>query len=147
MLSQKSYSQKLFFFRLFIPSWKFFDEFESLLVLEFRIQTNSNEWSAWQPVFKPAKFKIWNLFFNPEGIYRLAASSLVDQLFQDTQNWDPKNQPGEFHKQSTYRLTRNLIQQELSQRSWQKIPAAFQFRLFTNHQEVLLSNPTPWNHF
>ncbi len=69
--------------RLFLPSWRFFDDALTGVVLLVRITGPDGEPGGWQQVLHPPSRRWVHVVWNPEGNRILASYSLLERLTQD----------------------------------------------------------------
>lgn len=123
----------LSFFKVFLPSWKFFDEAGSQPELRWRIGE-----SPWQAALRPTPRRISQIFLNPQGNLRHALDSMVERLLQEAANADPKELP----ETVSYKLVVNCVRQLIR---WEgPIPQErkFQFKItgtYPDEQDLLIS--------
>jgi hypothetical protein len=128
-----SYHDEMNLFRALIPSWRFFDGFESVTALQFRVISDegqeSGAWKAALPLNEARSFGA--IFFNPKGNLRLACLSLVERLMEED----------ELTTESvSYRLVENLVRYQLRNSGAEcSSEARFQFRITSGGEEVLVS--------
>jgi hypothetical protein len=67
--------------RIFIPSWRFFDQAGAAPRLEVRYGD-----STWLAVEFPVRSAWWNLFFNPQGTLAHARHMLYERLLVESQS-------------------------------------------------------------
>lgn len=67
------------FLKLFIPTWKFFDQLGTVSKLYYRT-LNQSGCTEWMPVIEKPDRRLLNLFYNPKGNLYLACVALVDRL-------------------------------------------------------------------
>jgi hypothetical protein len=68
--------------RLFVPSWRFFDDETPGIVFKVRV-ASATEAGVWTQVLRPPPRHWSHLFWNPDGNRTLAAYSLLERLLQD----------------------------------------------------------------
>jgi hypothetical protein len=112
-------------FRLFIPSWRFFDDIGSISRLYYQTDTLPD----WQPCFHPQPRRWFYLLLNPTGNLRLACYSLVDRLVEEISHLREENQ--HLVSQSvSYRLLENLIRYQV--RSLSTSSHNFRFKIIVS---------------
>lgn len=72
--------------RLFIPSWRFFDDALTGVVLVVRVTSPDGVPGSWQQVLRPPRRRWVHLVWNPEGNRTLAAYALLERLTQDAEH-------------------------------------------------------------
>ena len=76
--------QRIFLFRSFFPSWRFFDDLADVPRLQVRwTEEGSTEFCSWTTLAKKPPFRLKQLFFNPEGNFFLTHQSLLSQLLME----------------------------------------------------------------
>lgn len=84
--------------RLFIPSWRFFDQLGTIPTLFYRTNNNTD----WQLVLQKPQRRWWHLFHNPEGNQYLLCLSLVDRLLAEKADQS-------IEQTESFRLVKNLV--------------------------------------
>lgn len=102
--------------RLFIPSWRFFDQLGTIATLYYRTNTNS----TWQIVLKKPTRQWWHLFHNPHGNQYLMCLSLVDRLI--TEKADQS-----IEQTESFQLVRNLVKSVVQEENQQN--KTFEFKI------------------
>lgn len=108
----------------FIPSWKFYDDFEETRLLFYRAKSTSEEtFTEWLPLYQNPKATFSSLFIN-QGNLVLAAQSHIQQLLHDIEFHDDSKP---FEETLTYKITKNLVSYAIRK----KYPSGFtyQFKL------------------
>lgn len=83
--------------RVFIPTWRFFDSVGSHPQLYVQKQ------GQWQPVIQRPQLYWYSLFFNPRGNYYHACNNLLERLVQEiSAGQDPE-------KLVSYQLVKDLV--------------------------------------
>lgn len=77
--------------RLFVPSWRFFDETTSGIRLRVRVITPASGAGPWIEVLTPPSRRVWHAVWNPEGNRTLAAYSLLERLLLDAADEDQRS--------------------------------------------------------
>jgi hypothetical protein len=97
--------------RVLVPSWRFFDDIQTVPALLVRTATRDGEFGTWQALLPPA-VRHWSFpVFNPEGNLRLAEHSLLERLLMDVSEWDERR--GEaVDALVSYQLVLNLVRAE-----------------------------------
>lgn len=112
--------------RLFIPSWRFFDQLGSVPQLMYRVSKKS-ETTDWQPVFKKPQRQLHNLFFNPFGNLYLYHQSLVSRLADESQTATNLELVPTY--QILKELTQEIIKQQFQNQNEQILDLKFQFKV------------------
>ena len=117
-------------FRVFFPSWRFFDEPGDEVELLARASVDVEELGSWVRCLQSAPRNWSNVFLNAQGNYTLAAQTVVEQLLSEMGEWDEK-QLDRLSESVSFQLTKNLAEFQL--RHYLKIPPdsplKFQFKL------------------
>lgn len=120
--------------RLFLPSWKFFEDFRETPRLFFRVAAVPGRFGPWQEACPPTETRPWTvLFLNPQGNLRLANLGAVDRLLDEA-----ARRPFDTESESSVslRLIENIVRERL--------PAAaveFQFKIGLEQEDLLISAP------
>ena len=138
LLKRTSFNNSILsLFRVFFPSWRFFEDTCDRPVLYARV--NGGEW---QRVLNNPKRGLLSLFYNPEGNLFLAYGSLLDRLLKDASEL-ASGQERLLVDSVSYRLVRNLIERtfKLSKGvSYQfKVSVAGESASCESEQDVLIS--------
>ena len=115
-------------FRIFFPSWAFFDEIGHTASLNYR----TSEDTPWIPMPASPKTKLGNLFLNPKGNLYLAKNNLLLQLMMESQ--DPPKQD----QWVTYQLVKNMVETSVPNSN------KYQFQILVSRDgttEELLTSP------
>ncbi|MBY0414924.1 MAG: hypothetical protein K2Q18_12205 [Bdellovibrionales bacterium] len=108
----------------FIPSWKFYDDFEETRLLFYRAKATEEEaFSEWAPLYQNPKASFATLFIN-QGNLVLAAQSHIQQLLHDIEVHD-ESKP--FEETVTYKITKNLVSYAI--RKKYPVKFTYQFKL------------------
>src|SRR4051812_5994815 len=70
----------IFMFRMFFPSWRFFDDIGHVPVLFYRKSTQGKEFEPWVECLNKPTRKWRTLLLNPQGNFLLACGSLLQRL-------------------------------------------------------------------
>lgn len=130
----------IFLLRAFFPSWKFFDQVGSRILLEVRTIESERDWSGWVPVLPPISRGLGNLFFNPQGNVLHAAHTLVQNLSFEVLTQD-ETRPETTLNLTNYKLVKNLVEFHLRATQLSSFSKNYQFRVLVNG-ECLLISPT-----
>lgn len=117
----------------FIPSWKFYDDFEETRLLFYRAKKSEDEpFTDWIPLYQNPRPTLSSLFIN-RGNLVLAAHSHIQQLLHDIEFHDDSKP---FEETLTYKITKNLVSYAIKK----KYPEGFtyQFKLASTD---LLAHP------
>lgn len=130
--------------RLFLPSWRFFDDEATGLVLKGRITFASGAPGTWMELLPPPNRRLHHVLWNPYGNRVLAACSLLERLTQDAAAGEDSPTFARTHQ-----LVVHLVREELTLHEARGAsPAAFEWRLCerTGAADELLmaSGPHPW---
>ena len=126
-------------FRVFFPSWRFFDRLGATPRLEYRRLNRPGD-DRWIDALPPPNRRaLTEIVFNPQGNLRLAANSLLEQLLQAIEDT-----PGEENvaQSEPYALVTRLVRWCLV-RAGAQPGEQFQFRLIAGQEpqeeEILVS--------
>lgn len=78
-------SLKAFELRALVPTWFFFDELGAGCQVFVRSGIHVKDLGPWQVAFPPTPRKAWQLFFNPDGNFRLFALANFERLLREAQ--------------------------------------------------------------
>ncbi len=76
------------YFRIFVPSWRFFDDTGPIPKLYVRAEQAGQLGSSWLPALQPPKRRWYSLFFNPDGNLHHAICNALEHLLHDPQDKD-----------------------------------------------------------
>lgn len=119
-------------FRVFLPSWKFFDEVGSAPELYYQME------GPWQPVLIRPANKLRNLFLHPEGNFFHAGHSLLERLLREVN----EAEPSDLESSPSYQLVENLVRFQIRQADPTLVGRQFRFKIAISHPEpadVILS--------
>lgn len=122
------------FFRLFFPSWKFFDSVGSLPKLYFQIESRQ-----WEPLLHSPPIVWWNLFVNSEGNLHHAYQNLVNRLVLDL-NQLSSNSPDEL---TSFQLVEQLVRSQIHQLNRYEKGQIYRFKIsvtYPHASDVLISS-------
>lgn len=92
------------FFRVFLPSWRFFDRLGRVPEVFFRGKSLDSESKKWKPLLVKPRRKFYNLFFNPRGNLYLAQMTLIEKVLDDSQNRSQN-----LETTVSFKLLKNLV--------------------------------------
>lgn len=115
------------FLKLFIPTWKFFDQLGTVSKIYYRILDKSDS-GAWMPVLEKPPRNLLNLFYNPEGNLYLACVALVDRLVFEIGSSPESLSPEQTEKLESYLLVQNMVKVLLVPKTVKK-ELRFQFKI------------------
>ena len=119
----------------FIPSWKFYDDFEENRLLFFRAQILNEEFFCeWTPLYQTPKSDLKSLFINHQGNLILAAQSHVQTLVHDISEHDDKTP---FQHTLTYKITNNLVRYALKKKFNKAFKYQFKLAVVNERAEVI----------
>lgn len=106
--------------RLFIPSWRFFDQIGTIPKLYYRVKSAS-DYTPWVLCLeKPAGRNFFNFLLNANGNFYLTCLGLIDRLVSEEHN-------SEIQSTVSYKLVENLVRNKvISENSNAK---SFQFKI------------------
>lgn len=104
-------------FRIFIPTWRFFDRIGARPRL--LIETAD----GWRPLFKPPRRHWWRLVFNPGGNLHHANQNLTDRLLDEVGRVD------DVRHLTSYQIVTHLA----------RARGARRFKLTAADQDILIS--------
>ncbi len=121
----------IYLFRVFFPSWRFYEDICEMPMLYYRSVEPEGEWKeAWQ---KPKRS--WKtLFVNPEVNYLFACQSLLNQVENDV-NELGEAEHTEFARSVSYRLLQNLVLYQMRMQREGSFKR-YQFKLMAANQGV-----------
>jgi hypothetical protein len=93
----------LFIFRIFFPSWKFFEEYDGNPKLFYKIDDG-----PWIPVLLKIKRHWWMCFLNAEGNMTLFKKSLIQQYSGEIENEESLTM-----KMTSYEMIKDMIRDNL----------------------------------
>ena len=123
-------SRVLMLFRALFPSWRFFDRTGEVPRLTYRLIEQDGTCGPWlEPVPLPPR-PLLALVFNPGGNLAFACHTLIGQLVSDLQAI-PEERPEALIETVSYRLVRNLVEQNIRglPGTLGPLPEQFQLRL------------------
>ena len=124
-------------FRCLLPSWRFFDQIESVPDLLYRAAPHGDDWSDWQKVLPVPARTAGSLWLNAAGNLHLACRSLVEHWVADLVDLPELAEEGvtrDAPELVSYRLLCALVEQ----RARATLPSSprlrYQFRLLDTEQ-------------
>jgi hypothetical protein len=129
-------SRWLHVFRVFFPSWKFFDEVGEIATLRYRFEAKENEWSEWLNFPTKTKMKWYFLFFNPQVNFHLAGQSAVQILGE--MSMEHAGSAKDFFQLQEYRIVQNLVAYVIvEERKLERF--GYQFKIEVEQGDILVS--------
>lgn len=116
--------------RIFIPSWRFFDELGQITTVFHRTRlADQSDFGPWKksilkPTQSPAAF-----LFNPAGNLYLATQAVVQQLMVDIQNLKNEADTTSLEQFSSFQLLQKHIELQLRKTNPQLVPLFFQIKI------------------
>ncbi len=112
--SNKYYLKSRYFslFRVFFPSWRFFQEVAYVPMVHVKVFTTDFREQEWQPLITKLQRSALRLFYNPRANLTLAYQSLLEQVVQDINDFENKDMD-KFQFTNSYQLVNNLVQFKL----------------------------------
>jgi hypothetical protein len=131
-------SKKVYLFRAFFPSWRFYDNLGEVSNLSYRrIDPTSHsenlDGSSWISALNPLHRNPISLLFNPIGNYQHMRGSLLQQLVSDIQEID-ENHPELLTSCVSYQLVQKWIENEIKDPQ-----TSYQFKITSGSEEILVS--------
>ena len=128
-------------FKLFLPSWNFFNDYSATPRLETQLICDGHE-LKWQPLYANHSTRsLWRVFFNPHGNAELLEKTFIDRAVEELDSTAQSLK--QFQGGDSYKVLLNIVRRQLIH------PAAndaFQFRLtMTNPgaaDEILFTSAT-----
>ncbi len=114
-------------FRVFFPSWQFFEDPKKIATLCFL--RGSEEW---QPILFKRSIRFLDLFFSPETNYAFAEQSLIDRAIYECQSF--YDNPDGFAKTITYQQLQGLVQKRA-----QIEKVDYEFKIVVQDQDLFVS--------
>lgn len=124
------------FLKLFIPTWKFFDQLGTVSNLFYR-ELNKTGDGPWMPVFDKPKRNFLNLFYNPEGNLYLACVALVDRLVHEV-GTNHTLSPQDIEQLESFLLVKNLVLVFLQEKKSKGF--RFQFKIQVQSEKTALED-------
>lgn len=113
--------------RVFIPSWRFYDRIGSLPRLYARAH------DAWIPIFAPIQTPWYGLLFNPKGNQQLAYQSLLERFVVEASG---AKKPEEL---VSYKILAEACASELKRLGHLQPGEQFNFKIQVGGEDVILS--------
>lgn len=106
------FSKFIFLFRIFFPSWKFFDESSYLYYLKFRYCKEGEDITLVEWQFCPPKLNRTRLqlLINPDGNIALACESTLQLFYSDLYERQNANNTIDLTGLTSYKNIQNLVQ-------------------------------------
>ncbi len=129
----------MWFLKIFLPKWNFFETFEQFPILEVRTGASEKSLSEWKS-FEDRSFRSpLNLFFNPKGNYRMLMNTLVERCLLDIQG--QKNIKNiDFKKMDSYQVLNRSIRERLGRLMDLSDGSVFQFQISLVEFKVMEQN-------
>lgn len=105
--------------RLFIPSWRFFDQIGTISKLYYRVNLGDG-YMPWRICLEKPKRHVFNLLLNPNGNFYLPCLALVDRLVSEEVTSNIQNT-------ISYRLVENLVRHTILDQNLKA--KSFQFKV------------------
>lgn len=103
----ESQNRGLFFLRVLLPSWRFFESHGAVPALYFRTLSAPNQNVDFIEFFPKKKPRMTQLLFNPQGNFDIVWRSYMQQLASDIQTGSTSKDSIETHV--IYQLLQNLV--------------------------------------
>ena len=120
--------------KLFFPSWNFFDDFSTTPRMEFRLFRPGYETAEWRLLFPEHSTRsLWRVLFNPHGNLELFEQSQIESAADELSLLSAKAAE-EFSAGNTYALLVALVRRRIQQSAMplaMKPGQLLQFRLHT----------------
>lgn len=130
--------------KLFLPSWNFFNDFDAVPRLEFRLLRRDGGESDWRPLYPVNSTASWRrVIFNPWGNVELLEKSLIDRVATALREGAASAQPGLAHGDDCALLTR-IVRMRIHPLGPDHAAASFRFRLVlidSTASETLYESP------
>ncbi|MFZ3231095.1 MAG: hypothetical protein WA160_12885 [Pseudobdellovibrio sp.] len=98
-------------YRLFIPSWRFFDQLGIISTLYYRIKQNGT-YSSWFVALEKPNRAFLNLFLNSDGNIYLFSQVLVDRLAAEVSTISSSSDV-RIEALNNFKLIENLVRQKI----------------------------------
>lgn len=119
------------FFRVFFPSWKFFEDIGASPQLFYRLKQSSGDFGSWTPLIHKQPRHLSHLFINPQILYLLSIQSLLQHITTAAaEALDQQQTAMEFSQSVPYQLVKNCVIESLSKNKFTS-PVDFQFKVST----------------
>ena len=116
---------RLSYFRIFIPSWRFFESTGDLALLQYRMHMPNQRVTGWQDCLSKPSASFLSFFINPQGNFYLAAQTLVEQTLV---NLNDDSFRLNFSQSSTYQMLQALVRAQICQHQ-DLAPVSYQFKI------------------
>ena len=128
-------------FKLFLPSWSFFNDFSATPRLETRLVRDGDEFE-WQPLYADhSTHSLWRVFFNPHGNAKLLEKTFIDRAVEELDS--TAQSAKQFQSGDSYKVLLNIVRRQLIHPSPND---TFQFRLVMTNpiatDEILFTSAT-----
>ena len=125
------------FFKVFFPTWSFFNTFNNTPILQFKIFPED----PWADLTPPPRRHELSLFFNARVNYQHACNNHLLQWLQEMQKMD-EEQLKNIESSQAFQIAQNMVSFGLRQNH---VFESFQFRLLlrsplNNKEEVILTS-------
>jgi|GEM_PF-2332717 len=106
------FSKFIFLFRLFFPSWKFFDESSYLYYLKYRFACENEDISQieWQLCPPKLNRNFMQIVLNPDGNIALACESTLQHFYSDLYESQSSNNSIVLVELTSYKNLQNLVE-------------------------------------
>jgi hypothetical protein len=102
----------IFLFRIFFPSWKFFDVSSDMYYIKYRSNNIIEKIEQCEWILCPPKLErnISQVIFNPQGNIALACDTIQNHLLTDIYELQGDNKSfSELEKTTSYKIIQNMI--------------------------------------
>lgn len=126
----------IFLFRIFFPSWKFFDVSSDMYYIKYRCNTNLESIIESEWILCPPKLErnISQFIFNPQGNIALACDTIQNHLITDIYDLQSENKSfTEIENTNSYKIIQNMIKFFISKNNITS--AQYQFKIATLNQD------------
>lgn len=124
-----NWTQLLFLFRAWLPSWKFFEESGETLTLFVRWGDSEEALQDWILAFQPLERK-WSAFFiNPEVNFRHLNETLLQQLKNESDQFLQTRDISEFENSAPFKITKELAREQIEKMEPLQDKVFFQFKI------------------
>jgi hypothetical protein len=115
--------------KLFLPSWNFFNDFDVVPQLEFRLTRAGQEDLEWRPLYPVRSMRSWRrVLFNPSGNLELQEKSLIDRVATALRESDASI-GADFARSDDCALLTRIARGRIQQLVPEPAVTAFRFRL------------------
>ncbi len=135
----------IFLFRIFFPSWKFFDESTDLYYIKFRVSINysDEDFSNWELCPQKLKRNWYQFVFNPNGNVSLACDTILNHLYYEIyNNQDDNIYISNLEETTSYKITQNMLQYYIKQNNTHYNYYQFKISVLNNdlEEDLLISS-------